>query len=499
VRGFVNLVFGNKDRGVLQGPGSLMVPIMSLIGKEIGELLVDSGLLTLAQLEIAEREKLKTRETMSRVLARLGFATENQIKDTLELQFGVTYASLAKLNPRAEVINLLPEKLIRQYQLLPVDYQDGRLTLAMVNPDDPLAAIDVKNYIEVQQLKTVVCMEDDFDQFVEAFFIPEDDEPAEVEEIAQVDTDQSGGTANSAQDLSEMLVGEGLIDDDQLFAALKVGLKEKKDLSEVVVQMNLITPDQLQKLLAKRKENASSSIGPTKTQPLAEKPTLGNGKGAHMMVPGSNLDGASKAAPATSVAPSQKNADGKSSSKVLENAGPRVQGEAAAANSVFTRMQKSAEDSHFDLNVVFAPKVSLHDIDSSNAIARYNNLEDDIDFLELVKQAQDASISLVANHITLSAVESRCSDIHIHSTAADLVVQYFAQGNLVNESRLEKGLMAELIACYKDMAGLDRSETERPQDKRVTMKIADCDIEVRITTIPEDGQEMVAITIKYLD
>jgi type II secretory ATPase GspE/PulE/Tfp pilus assembly ATPase PilB-like protein len=474
-----------------------MVSTMSLIGKEIGELLVDSGLLTPDQLEIAEQEKLNTGETISRVLTRMGLASENQIKDTLELQYGVTYVSLAKLSPRSEIVNLLPEKLIRQHQVLPTDYQNGRLTLAMVNPDDPLAVIDIKNHIEVQNLKIVVCMEDEFDAFVEVFFAPPPAPEPEVvetpaaEEIPQsaaqpesvsqtepveVSAEEPDGTTDGVVDLGDLLVREGILDDDQVFTALKRGLKEKKELSEVLIQMKLVTREQIESVMQKVK---AASTAP---------PPAGNGKGTTTKEPPSNGNGAGNSAPkATETASFNENA-------------AKTADETASASPVFERMRRTVNETAFDLQAAFGPlKVSLDELTSPDPVTTFNELEDDIDFLQLVKQAQDASISLVANHITSSAVESRCSDIHIHGTADDVVVQYFSLGNLINESRLEKQLQAELVACFKDIAGLNRTEIVKPQDKRIRMRVQETEVELRITTIPEDENgEMVAITLKYV-
>jgi type II secretory ATPase GspE/PulE/Tfp pilus assembly ATPase PilB-like protein len=478
-----------------------MVSTMSLIGKEIGELLVDSGLLTPDQLEIAEQEKLNTGETISRVLTRMGLASENQIKDTLELQYGVTYVSLSKHAPKAEIVNLLPEKLIRQHQVLPIDYQNGRLTLAMVNPDDPLSVIDIKNHIEVQNLKTVVCMEDEFESFVEAFFAPppppepemleqaEPEQPeqdtaqpevlAESEALATPATEPAS-TTDGAVDLGDLLVSEGILDDDQLFSALKRGLKEKKELSEVLIQMKLVTRAQIDSLMQKGQGL------PTDQAQVSAETIGGNGKGAITKEPVNNgKDGGdSQEAPSLGA---------------LDQTTSPVTDKTAAAKPVFERMRRAVEETHFDLNAAFGPlKVSLDEITSPDPIAQFGELEDDIDFLQLVKQAEDASISLVANHITSSAVESKCSDIHIHGTTENVVVQYFCQGNLINESRLEKQLQAELVACFKDIAGLNRAETVKPQDKRIRMRVLESEVELRITTIPEEQGEMVAITLKYL-
>jgi type IV pilus assembly protein PilB len=93
---------------------------MALIKKEIGELLVDNGLITSDELKLVQQERLKTGEPISLILSRLGLANEKHLKNALELQFGVGYVSLSKLNPDTGILNMLPEKLMRQHQVVPV-------------------------------------------------------------------------------------------------------------------------------------------------------------------------------------------------------------------------------------------------------------------------------------------------------------------------------------------------------------------------------------------
>src|SRR3954466_12831446 len=89
---------------------------MALIKKEIGELLVDNGLITADELKIVQQERRKTGEPISLILSRLGLANESHLKNALELQFNCNYVSLAKTKPDFAAMDLLPEKLIRQHQ-----------------------------------------------------------------------------------------------------------------------------------------------------------------------------------------------------------------------------------------------------------------------------------------------------------------------------------------------------------------------------------------------
>src|SRR3990167_7250896 len=103
---------------------------MALVKKEIGELLVDNGLITADELKLVQLERQKTGEPISLILSRLGLATESHLKNALELQYGVNYVSLAKTELDQDVLHILPEAVLRQYQIVPIAMQGSRLTLA---------------------------------------------------------------------------------------------------------------------------------------------------------------------------------------------------------------------------------------------------------------------------------------------------------------------------------------------------------------------------------
>lgn len=144
---------------------------MALVKKEIGELLVENGLITPEEWKAVQVEREKTGEPISLILSRLGLATENQVKNALELQYGVNYLSLAKIEtPSQECITLLPEATMRQHQLVTVARDGNRVTVAMVNPNNLVALDDIKMRLKGMQVKLSVCTEDDFQRFMETIY-----------------------------------------------------------------------------------------------------------------------------------------------------------------------------------------------------------------------------------------------------------------------------------------------------------------------------------------
>lgn len=143
---------------------------MASTRKAIGDLLVDNGQITPEELEQAEAERAKTGEPIGSVLSKLGFITEGSLKNALELQYGVNYVNLSKREPEHELIALIPESVIRSQMVVPVSREGERVTVAMVDPSDSAAVDEVKKKLDARQLKTVVCLEEEFFRFVDKAF-----------------------------------------------------------------------------------------------------------------------------------------------------------------------------------------------------------------------------------------------------------------------------------------------------------------------------------------
>ncbi len=138
---------------------------MTLVKRDVGELLVDNGQISPDQLQEARAEQESTGESLVAVLARLGLADENQVKNALELEYGVNYVSLKKIAPVQELLSTVSAAMCRQYQAVPIWRDATGLTLAMVAPHEAAASAFRSQFGEVL-IKTAVCLEDDLLDFL---------------------------------------------------------------------------------------------------------------------------------------------------------------------------------------------------------------------------------------------------------------------------------------------------------------------------------------------
>jgi general secretion pathway protein E len=108
--------------------------------------------------------------------------------------------------------------------------------------------------------------------------------------------------------------------------------------------------------------------------------------------------------------------------------------------------------------------------------------EEDIGHLKDL--ASEAPIIKLVNMVINRAVESRASDIHVEPFEDELKVRYRIDGVLHDIESIPKKLQAAILSRLKIMAKLNIAEKRLPQDGRIRLKVADKDIELRVSTIP---------------
>jgi type IV pilus assembly protein PilB len=108
-----------------------MVRITRMTRKRLGELLRDEGLVTDEQIEEALASQRKTGELLGEVLVRLGYVTEYDIAKTIVTQFGLPYIAVKQYFINEDAMKLFPERLMRQYQFIPMDKIGNVITIAV--------------------------------------------------------------------------------------------------------------------------------------------------------------------------------------------------------------------------------------------------------------------------------------------------------------------------------------------------------------------------------
>ncbi len=112
---------------------------------KIGSLLIQRGLISQEQFDIAMKESQKTGEVIGKTLLRLKFITQEQLLEMLSEQLGLKfYHSLKEIEISPELIKAIPAKLVLHYKFMPLSLKGKQLTIAVSNPLDIWPVEDLK-------------------------------------------------------------------------------------------------------------------------------------------------------------------------------------------------------------------------------------------------------------------------------------------------------------------------------------------------------------------
>jgi type IV pilus assembly protein PilB len=136
------------------------------------EALLKASRLTNEQLKQAEIESQSTNENIEQVVVSMGLLKEDEIGTLLENYFRVPYVDLAKLKIEQEILNLVPENIIKEYDVIPIAKKNNELTLAMSLPND-VVALDYIRLFTGYDVKPVVTLKKSIWQFIEQFYAPD--------------------------------------------------------------------------------------------------------------------------------------------------------------------------------------------------------------------------------------------------------------------------------------------------------------------------------------
>jgi type IV pilus assembly protein PilB len=120
---------------------------------------------------------------------------------------------------------------------------------------------------------------------------------------------------------------------------------------------------------------------------------------------------------------------------------------------------------------------------------------EDMELESLRKLVDEAPVVRLVNLIILQAVRQRASDIHIEAQETRVRVRYRIDGALYNVMTPPRHIHNAIISRVKIMADMDIAERRLPQDGRIQLKVENRDIDLRVSTIPTVFGEKVVLRI----
>lgn len=137
--------------------------------KRLGELLLESGLISTEKLNHALKMQQNSGEKLGRVLISLGLINMDRLIEFLGKQHGVKSLDLCNELIDKNVIGLIPEHIAKKHKVIPVKFKSKgklkKLVVAMVNPSD-FGAIDNITFMSGYSIEPVFIREESFAWFM---------------------------------------------------------------------------------------------------------------------------------------------------------------------------------------------------------------------------------------------------------------------------------------------------------------------------------------------
>ena len=139
----------------------------------LGDLLVETGIITQDQLVIALKEQKNSDLPLGKLIVKLGFATDKVINDAISKSTGQETIDLSKIVPDDDVQQLIPKDLARRYKILPlsIDEANASLTIAMSDTYNVQALDRIKIYLKGKyDLNVLLAGESEIEDAIDHFY-----------------------------------------------------------------------------------------------------------------------------------------------------------------------------------------------------------------------------------------------------------------------------------------------------------------------------------------
>ncbi|MBW2567702.1 MAG: Flp pilus assembly complex ATPase component TadA, partial [Deltaproteobacteria bacterium] len=151
----------------------------------------------------------------------------------------------------------------------------------------------------------------------------------------------------------------------------------------------------------------------------------------------------------------------------------------------------SAINLAYDMSQDSAEQViqNMHEDDSDQILSELEATGD------LLDETSEAPIIKLVNLMLSQAVKARASDIHVEPYQEKLKIRYRVDGILYDKLSPPKRIQSTLVSRIKVMAKLNIAEKRLPQDGRIEIKIADKNVDIRVSSIPTAFGERVVLRL----
>ncbi len=145
-----------------------------MLHTRLGQLLLDAGCVTAAQLREALARQQETRQPLGRILCERQVISEETLLKFLGQQYGLATAYPFPTDVAPQLANCVPRAWARQHVAVPVNQVGRRLTVALADPAN-LHVLDEVRFRTGLQVIPVIALESDIRHCLQALYQGQDD------------------------------------------------------------------------------------------------------------------------------------------------------------------------------------------------------------------------------------------------------------------------------------------------------------------------------------
>lgn len=282
--------------------------------------------------------------------------------------------------------------------------------------------------------------------------------------------------------LGDILLAAGLVSEPQLEWALEEQRQKYKRLGEIIIESGWATDDDIAEARGLQLDIAHVQLGDHNIDPQVIKMVPEAAARNYKLIPVSASE--------SKVAVAMVNPlDVEAIDAVQRVTRKRIEPLLASESRIQSAIDKAyGSVGAVDITASMQEAVSdvdIHEIDH----------DDDMDLGEVKRQSGEAPIIRTVNLMLQEAVKRRASDVHLEPRQNYMEVRYRIDGVLHHIRNIPKTLQAAVISRIKVMSELDIAERRIPQDGRVSLRIMNRNIDLRVSTLPINYGERVVLRV----
>ena len=506
----------------------------------IDEILLEMGVLKITDLKKAWDIQREKNNNIEDVLLELGLVSKKDIMHANAKKMGIPFVDLTDYQIKDESVPLLiTRNIANRYKVIPIEKENGVLTVAMDDPADIFCIDDIR-LATALEIKPVFADVKEIEKLIVKYFGEEKKQPEpkvkstkELEDELEgqdmfgsddsllnsslydsIKTDMEpnsfeGSTSNVVQSdldfarqgeggifkdkIGNLLVRSGVITQEQLDHALSVQAKAGGLIGQILVKNGYLDKKSLFEFLQKQMGVDFVDVENIQIDEEVLQLVSSSIAKVHNLIPIEKSNNALKVAMSDPMNIfSIDDLRLTTGLEIIPCLGDEEQ-IVAQIDKYYGKVEKKEKEKRQEQSFAKLDE-EIKEINEKIAGEIIELEEDDDDTLD-VSNLENAPIVKMVNILLQKAIATRSSDIHIEPQEDLVLIRFRIDGQLVQIMSYDKKILPSLVARIKIMSGLNIAEKRIPQDGRIGMKLHGKEYDMRVSVLPTMFGEKIVIRI----